>query len=688
MPGPAIGEPPPSAPAPASEPRPAEAPASRGIVVPVTLYDTVTVAPEEPRPVAAAPAPAAPQPGLPEPPTAEVEPRAVLVRMLSLAELGFADGIQFTNLNGARDIFFRVPNAATIERMTLRLAVRAGAAHDSIRHIKVLIADRIARTVPLDGEWQEMSLDIDVRPSDIKDGFLKVGFDYGGAIGEFRCIDERAAGDFVLFSAASGLEMRLYRDALIDVGEVAAVMPPKVAVALPPRDPSPAVLAAALRTAALYRANDGYVRFGEASDMPADPDQPGWAWGQVRIDDRREGAPSRIAVTEGETAPEVVLSGSAPVRALDFLSSEWRTLRGANSYDIGLARDAAFRDNRIPLSVLGADTAVSYVVDQSFFDASFAMAQLPPGQVPERLAIGVIVAPDPQDTGAVVTAFMNETLLGSTTTFGDDPAMLDLKLPEGLLGGENGLRISVQRRPMTGDCLNPPQGFAAQLLASSAIDLIPRTMPPNDFFELIPDLGGGSVIAFDPEMKRRPRDVLAHIAPLVASLQPADAMLDVSLDGLQAEEGRPFIYVGERPPPGSTAPLRFDRGRVIVQSRSGETLFEGASLAAQTVAQIVEVSGRHGLWIRPGHGAAPGVGVKVKLDRGNLAIVGEDGVSVATATERSSLVRILYPDEFSLMRIVRQYSSWIIVLAWIAVTFGLIVVLQKVYRRRKAGAGN
>ena len=71
------------------------------------------------------------------------------------------------------------------------------------------------------------------------------------------------------------------------------------------------------------------------------------------------------------------------------------------------------------------------------------------------------------------------------------------------------------------------------------------------------------------------------------------------------------------------------------------------------------------------------------LDRGDLALIGQDGVILATATDRSPLVDVVYPDRTSLAQMLAKYRPWIVGAIWVLVTLLVLVVFQRVYRARR-----
>jgi hypothetical protein len=57
------------------------------------------------------------------------------------------------------------------------------------------------------------------------------------------------------------------------------------------------------------------------------------------------------------------------------------------------------------------------------------------------------------------------------------------------------------------------------------------------------------------------------------------------------------------------------------------------------------------------------------------------------STERDTLVQITYPDQVSWLTVAERFRSWIVAGLWLIATAGFLLVLQRIFRRRPAGAG-
>jgi hypothetical protein len=183
----------------------------------------------------------------------------------------------------------------------------------------------------------------------------------------------------------------------------------------------------------------------------------------------------------------------------------------------------------------------------------------------------------------------------------------------------------------------------------------------------------------------RPLAVLPLLAEILGALAPDAAMLSVKLDAPEAAPAptAPFIAISHLPPAGAAPRVRFDRGRVAVADRGGQTLLDVGGFTAGAVAQLVNVGSLSGVWIKPlaDDGTLP-TPAELKLDRGDAAFVDNAGVALALSTVRDRLVRVTYPDQVSWLTIADRFRPWLVGGFWLVATIGFLFLLQRILRRR------
>jgi hypothetical protein len=388
--------------------------------------------------------------------------------------------------------------------------------------------------------------------------------------------------------------------------------------------------------------------------------------------------------------PALVVSDGDAVRAGRLFASPLRAAtRGVAAASVGEAAPVDLPTDRATFEQLGVAPAEADVYGRADLSAIVDIRRLPPETRPSRLLLDVMVAPDGSGAKAVVSAFVNERLLGSTIASIGEATHLDLSLPNGLVSNIANIRAVVQRESAQGDCRFEPQGYPAQLLGSSALILSSADGASHDFSDLPPHFAKGIKLLLPAATADQPTLALGILSQVTDQLSAdvAPLIVNFSASGAPAPDG-PFIAVSDRPPVGANPRVRFDRGRVLVADRSGRTLLDLGGFVGGAVAQVVDAGNYPGVWIRPlaANGAAPSPN-ELHLDHGDVAFIDGNGVALAMSTERDTVVRVTYPDQVSWLTVAERFRSWIIAGLWLFATAALLFILQRMFRRRSAHSG-
>src|SRR6185295_13661770 len=172
-------------------------------------------------------------------------PSAPLVTAVTLADMGFASGLRFSNLGGRREIFVPLPQGADLSASELVLALDDVSAHEARRSLEVMVNDRSAAAIALDGRSTGRQIRIPLARARGRAGFFKLTFVYSGAATQDRCIDVRYIGDSLTLRPESAIEIEVGSRAL-DVATTAALLPRDVAIVMSSRKLCSADLAGAL----------------------------------------------------------------------------------------------------------------------------------------------------------------------------------------------------------------------------------------------------------------------------------------------------------------------------------------------------------------------------------------------------------------------------------------------------------
>ncbi len=601
-----------------------------------------------------------------------------LLRRINFAEIGFRDGVEFTQLAGDREIFFPAPDTDALLAARLTLEIRHGATIPADRYIRVSLAGRIAGVYSLEGLQGSQSLTIDVPRSALRNGFLRVGLFYSGAATEQICVDERSSGDFVQIGANSAVTYDLRASALDTPLAVARIMPPELRIDLPGGPPDDATLAYVLQAGAIHGGASGRVAF-----VPRGDNNAHWRETDLQIVPGPTTSGARVSVVQSNGRPSIRFSGVNPQSGLRQLASRWAAFSDVPETATGMF-DPTGPDNedRISLAGFGAAFSPVQVMKDARVEVSFAAEDVP---VQRRVAaVELLMTSGGGDMTAAV--HLNGTLLGGLELSEDGPQRVSFDVPMGLVGRNNLLSVAFQRQIMAGNCRFSQRSYPAQLLAASHLVLQPQEDTPRDFHALAQAYRDSVelVVSADETLDRT--QLPAWLATVGGAAIPARA--EVILQDRLSNE-RPFLYVSNIPPNGAEARLRFDKGSIEIVDANDETIFRGTDLTHFGILQIVEVNGQRGLWLRPGNGSppAPDETTPIILDRGDIAIFDERGIALVTSTERSDLLRIVYPENFDLLQTLEAYRPWLVGGGWLGMTALLLGFLQRRYRMRRSDGG-
>lgn len=669
------------------------------------------------RPPAAPPEPARPAAFQPSPLMAalpativDTTPKSLRVG-IPIADAGFPEGFRLSNLGGRRELYIRVPQGVELNLAELVLAYDDVSAHEARRSLEILANDRSIAALTLDGRGTGRTARISLASVSAREGFLKLSFVYSGAATQDRCIDVRYVGDSVTIRPETMVDFALGLSGTPNIAATAALMPRDVGILLSSASPPAADIATALTIARSLKAAGRTVSFHHGKNgMPdmVDQDNRGrWTRGLIvvgsfdEIADRLDGPTATLvnyargartnnALAAGRIGGVPVLlatdSGSSQIGRL-LGDPSLLALRDTPTASIGSISAARKLSDRISFNDLGLTAPRVDVFGRAELPITIASQSLPAGTRPSRLVLDVMVAPDGAGEKAVVSAFVNEHLLASTVAAIGRPTRLDFALPEGLVGTIANVRTVVQRRSSQGDCRFEPQGYPAELLGSSQVMLSPAGPAARDFSDLVSLWGNGIQILLPASTADRPLSVLASLSNVVSGLSNRTTPIEVTYVDARAAAApsAPFISVGNSPPAGADQRVRFDRGRVAITDRSERVLLDVGGMTTGAVAQIVTANGFPGLWIRPLSGdGSLSASPAINLDRGDVAFLDRSGVALALSSYRDTLLRVTYADQPSWTANLDRGWPWIVGITWVLATLALLMLAQRMYRRRAA----
>ena len=262
------------------------------------------------------------------------KPSGNLITQVTFADIGFASGLRFSNLGARREIFLPLPQGADLSAGELLLSLDDISAHEARRSLEILVNDRSAAAIALDGKTMGRQVRVPLSRAKGRAGFFKLTFIYSGAATQDRCIDVRYIGDSLTVRPESAIEIDIGSRTL-DVATTAALLPRDVAIVMSSQKLGTADLAGALTIGRALKASGRRVSFHHGFESLAElakrDDPRRWTQGLILIGERQEvaqyietpqwqvaGPPSpmgTLAAVRVKGVPAIVVSDSDSVRA-------------------------------------------------------------------------------------------------------------------------------------------------------------------------------------------------------------------------------------------------------------------------------------------------------------------------------------------------------------------------------------
>ncbi|SEN53972.1 cellulose synthase subunit [Palleronia pelagia] len=624
---------------------------------------------------------------------AESSAKETISRSISLIDLGLTSGLTFESLSGSATIFVPIPNELAVIDGVITLELTHGATVPAERYLQVSVAGRAAQSHSITGKPERFQITIEFDSSAVSNGFLAIELNYSGAFTDQVCVDDRASGDFVEIAPTSSVSLTLSSSAFNSPAIFAGFRPPIMRIALPEQT-APAALAAAARAAALFDAESGALRLATANELAgqdqADEEspQPVWRVGEIRIEIDESGFQSEMLVGNDGEFPSLLIRGADPQVGLWQLASSWAQLANKSNAVTTDILERPQNPDRLPFSLLSADLTPRSVVSMENVLIPFKSSDLPAHKTVSSIDLITVAALDSDNQGATVSVFLNETLLGSRPLNSGNPERMNFAVPGGLLSRDNQLRVLIQRQASGGECRYRPQGYPAQILPGSAIILQDDDSPVENFFVLRRDFGDGVQFVLDNDLGFSLRDAFPWISTVVASMIPDRATIITRSSVSELQPDLPFLVISKENPADHEPAITFDKGRIEIVDQEGGVMFAGENLESLAFAQIVSRDGQRGLWLRPGSGSAPepSEASPFILDRGDLALMDQEGLIVATSTRNAPLIEVSYPDRVSIVQLITKYRLWLVGVAWALLTLTVLVGFQRFYRNRRSQA--
>lgn len=511
---------------------------------------------------------------------------ARILRSLSLADVGFPQGVTLQGPAAQRRLFFPLPRGTRIEAGRLDLRIDHGVAVSEVANLRVALDGVPRRVERLSGDGGlEMLFELEAGPLSAET--LPFALEFAAALTDDRCYDERVVADFAVLRPDSALHLAVDARSVEELRSAWLLLPRRVTISIGNEPLAREEFAALLEVSRRILASGRELRFIPLPDIPETAPvgvlasglagarsllfegyaaDEAFAIGQIVVASAEELQTLERSVAEAQErfrrfsgAPEGELpqpdtrflpeDGSAPplrlVRFLDYpvialggtdpeataalLAGDWSALADGPVLDAAAARPGALRPRSagaVTFAELGFDNGPRMSGEQAEWQLDFRLGDLPTGRLPTAVELQLTVAPGAEESRGSprLHLYLNDALIGSLRP-GDQGRRREetVALPTYLLGIDNRLRLALQRPPAEAGCLLPAGSAPAQVLGGSRILAEAETTRPRDFLELASQLGEAPLFLLPETLLQRPERVMPLLARLGATLLPRDA---------------------------------------------------------------------------------------------------------------------------------------------------------------------
>lgn len=592
----------------------------------------------------------------------------------SLADLGYSQGLQQTSTNGAMTFFIPVPQDIDLTSPRLELHYEASPLLNEHSTMQVMLNGIVRREVGL-GQADGRTLTIALKSPDLSKPFIEVQLRSALIKTLAPCVEERINPGFLTIHPDSGLAYGVDEKRISSVRGYLESLPHNVTIAV--AQPASRVnqlwvtwLLARQLEAAGHKV--GYSSFAEDSDIYIGPRE------QLGTLGFKLNAQDQIALAKQHPEGPVRLLLSAPYK-VDAVATPWNRLLVSDGYASSEAQSPELLDrDRIPLEHFGLSNGERTFDEQAEWLINLGNKSFVPERVPAALHLNLIAPPSPENAPLTLYVFNQDRLLAQQP-LSQRGGVQSLKIP--LIETDSAthkLRILLKRQNLLGDCQAPRARTYVQILPSSTLETTRAEPTANRLMDLQRWAGAGAAIHL-------PTDALEHPQAWGNILANVSRELDLDILGSTLstsktvpEPGKLFLWLHPEPPAGGySAPIRFDKGRILVRDSDGGVLLDSQALPGLSVASLLRKDGQRGLWLRSASNGVPLDPTGLSGANGDLAFIDSHGVTLNIDSRGHDLTQITYPDYKSWIETYSAYKPWLFALAWILLTLLVIGLVRR-----------
>jgi hypothetical protein len=557
-------------------------------------------------------------------------------RRITVARLGFPEGVALEGATAAAVMDFPLPVSTHVLRGTLSLVLDVTKTVVAGSNVQIFVNGTRRVVLPrVDGSPAPAEISIPLTPADLLRPSTRVEVRTFLAVGKDRCVDERLGSAFATVRPESFLEYAFDRAGPATPASTWALLRDTVHVSVPNRALTPNEFALAYRLFLELRA----------------------------------------------AGHEVLLDRTTP--GADFFLDSAAGITGMLSWRALAARPHAIRASDPTLDEMGVTDLTHFYGYRTTWRIPIDLRTLPPDRVPSRMDLEVASVPRGVERGVQFFVYLNGTLLRAVN-IGDDgrSAKLQVDLPQYLLSTYNELRVDAQRqRDRGGDCQQAEALYPAQIFGSSRLHTELATKTPTLFT-------GASLRLPEQFPLYLPATALSQpdvFVPVTGSLARGlwgwrEPAMHFYAANAKVEPDRGFVVIGSQNVLPHDGPVRDSAGTLVARGAAIGAISIGSAGGNDVTTQVVHTGGHDGILVTLGRSGARIPDQPEAYANADLVIQQSPGalLTISTSGLRAD---VLYGDYAWLQRF-----AWTLPLI-VATTVGILLVIALAYiswqRRRR-----
>ena len=364
-----------------------------------------------------------------------------------------------------------------------------------------------------------------------------------------------------------------------------------------------------------------------------------------------------------------------------LLATTW--LDVANAKDVLLDKAMLFTNDESDKThfFFPQSQSVKSVAKKVEWVVPFKLADLPRGKWPEAFEINLIAAPTGDRVRPVVSVYLNDNLLASDFVRGDGQfERITARIPQYSIAANNYLKVEIRRRCELQECSDPMQTYPVQMLPSSYLAL-GENKDYSQFYMFAAALSHDADVVLPARFRQNAARSLPYVQTLLSALSARTLGVDVVFsDKDEFTPKRNFVAFGVAPA-NMTALVKNQDGRLTVRNEQGKVVFDGAGLGELAILQLIDTSGKSGVWIAPVGDTLPKFDEPLDIALGDFAVVDARGVKLAMNLADPESQLQLDEQNRDTRFLMTRNKAWMIALGVLALVAAALFGLRAYFRR-------